>query len=106
MRWGEATATTRLISPMGTVPMRWEILVKTKKPGVQKIDFVRGPEGDARLFELVRAAERGVASGVFHPNDGSMWCGGCAYSDACFRWEDNPNAISAESARALTRTSS
>ncbi len=96
----------RHIYGVDTVPMRWEVLVKTKKPGIQKIEFVRGREGDARLFELVRAAERGVAAGVFHPNDGSMWCGGCAYRDACARWEDNPNAISAESARALTRTNS
>ena len=73
-------------------------------PGVQKIDFVRGPEGDARLFELVRAAERGVAAGVFHPNDGSMWCGGCAFRDACSRWEENPNVIPVDSADAFTRT--
>ena len=94
----------RHIHGVDTVPMRWEVLVKTKKPGIQKIDFVRGPEGDARLFELVKAAERGVAAGVFHPNDGSMWCSGCPYTSACSRWEEDPNAISVDSARALTRT--
>ena len=84
--------------------MRWEVLVKTKKPGVQKIEFVRGPEGDARLFELVRAAERGVASGVFHPNDGSMWCSGCAFRDACALWQDNPEAIRSDSTSQLARS--
>ncbi|MCZ6691408.1 MAG: PD-(D/E)XK nuclease family protein [Planctomycetota bacterium] len=96
----------RSIYRVDTVPMRWEVLVKTKRPGIQKIEFVRGSDGDARLFELVRAAERGVAADVFHPNDGSMWCSGCSFASACSRWEENPNAIPVDSARALSRTDS
>ncbi|MCZ6689749.1 MAG: PD-(D/E)XK nuclease family protein [Planctomycetota bacterium] len=96
----------RHIYGVDTVPMQWQILVKTKRPGIQKIEFVRDSDGDARLFELVRAAERGVAAGVFHPNDGSMWCSGCPFTSACSRWEENPNAIPVDFARALSRTDS
>ena len=88
------------------VPMRWDVLVKTKKPYLQKIEFVKGPEEDLRVFELVKAAEKGVAAGVFHPNDGSMWCNGCAYSNACALWQDNPNAFPPDAANDDTRRSS
>ncbi len=88
------------------VPMRWDVLVKTKKPSVQKIEFVKGPEEDLRVFELVRAAERGVAAGVFHPNDGSMWCNGCPYSKACALWQENPRAIPSESEKQAVRRAS
>ena len=84
--------------------MRWDVLVKTKKPSMQRIEFVKGPEGDARLFELIRAAERGVRAGVFHPNDGSMWCSGCPFSKACTTWQENPNAFRTNSANELSRS--
>ncbi len=88
------------------VPMRWDIFIKTKRPSVQQIEFVKGPEEDLRVFELVRAAERGVATGVFHPNDGSMWCTSCPYRSACAIWHKNPDAIPSETARQLARRAS
>jgi CRISPR/Cas system-associated exonuclease Cas4 (RecB family) len=70
--------------------LRLDVLVRNKKPVFQRLEVSIGPEGDARLFELVRAAERGVQAGVFFPNEGSLWCSGCPYGNACSRWHDDP----------------
>ena len=68
-----------------------------KKPVFQRLEVRQSSEGDARLFELVRAAERGVEAGVYWPNDGSIWCGGCPFTQACARWHENPDAFRSHS---------
>lgn len=88
------------------VPMRWDVLVKTKKPSVQQIEFVKGSEEDLRVFKLVKAAEKGVQAGVFFPNDGSMWCSGCAYAQACLQWQDNPDVFHSDSTSQLAGSAS
>ena len=86
--------------------MRWDILVRNKKPVFQRIEMRRGPEKDARLFELVRSAEHGVTAGVFFPNDGSMWCSGCPYTSACARWHDNSDGLRRDTEARANRRSS
>ncbi len=73
--------------------LRLDVLVRNKKPVFQRLEVSQSSEGDARLFELVRAAERGVEAGVFWPNDGSMYCSGCPFSQACAKWHENPDAF-------------
>ncbi|MCZ6689319.1 MAG: PD-(D/E)XK nuclease family protein [Planctomycetota bacterium] len=77
--------------------LRLDVLVRNKKPVFQRLEVSQDSEGDARLFELVRAAGRGVEAGVFWPNDGSIWCGGCPFTQACARWHDNPDALRSHS---------
>ena len=96
----------RQIHGLERAGLRWEVLIRTKKPGVQKLEAIKGPEDDARLFELIQAVEKGVAAGVFFPNEGSMWCGGCPHSDACSRWAENPEVLRTSSADAYSRRAS
>ena len=96
----------RQVRKLKTVLLRWDVLVRNKKPIVQHIEMARGPLDDVRLFELVKAAERGVKAGAFWPNDSSWLCGTCEFRDACSKWQDSPKIALPDSvSRTVRRTS-
>ena len=95
----------RRLHGIDSVDLEWRILVKNKTPILQRIQVSQGSEGDARLFELVRTIQRAVESGIFWPVDNPMVCGGCPYTRACAKWQDDPSTLRPDSASQLARRS-
>jgi len=65
---------------------RFDVLLKTKEPAVERYYTARDERDYARFVEIVKQVERGVAAGVHIPADRSFFCNGCAFRSACSRW--------------------
>jgi len=63
--------------------IRYDVLVKTKKPAFQQIFYNRGPEDDRRFLLQIREVLRAIDRQVFYPNFG-WWCAGCPFQTPCF----------------------
>jgi putative RecB family exonuclease len=72
-----------------TPDFRFDVVVKNKTPVVETHTTQRGEDSFRRLESLVSKAEEVVKHGVFYPSDGSMYCGGCPFKDACKSWHRN-----------------
>jgi RecB family exonuclease len=100
----QATAYSYAASKLypGGAGFRFDVVTKRTRPSFERY-FVERTEADfARLFALVKTAERMIAAGAFIPADGSYFCGGCGHRAACRAWAEhlglasgNPLAASA-----------
>ena len=96
-RWGDAKAATDLQPTCyllarrqaGHTPtqFRFDVMTKTKTPGVQRLLTDREPSAFTRLAEIVKLVESMVCSGHIIPNDRSFACADCPYAGACRRWQ-------------------
>ena len=63
--------------------LRFDCLLKLKKPLVKEFWSVRSDIDERRMLKKIHEVWKGISSGVFVPNDNSWKCGGCAYKEAC-----------------------
>lgn len=71
-----------LVQPDQPLLIRYDVLVKTKKPALQQVFYTRGPEDDRRFLLQIREVLAAIAAGVFYPNFG-WWCASCPFQAAC-----------------------
>jgi len=62
------------------------VLVKTKKPKVQRISLVRDQGDVGRLGDLVQAIERAIEAKAFFPIESPMNCSNCPHREPCCEW--------------------
>lgn len=62
---------------------RFDVITKTKKPGVKHIYTNRKPDDYARLEYLISSVQRAVTAGVFLPSETSFACSDCPYAGHC-----------------------
>ncbi|BAH77682.1 RecB family exonuclease [Solidesulfovibrio magneticus] len=71
------------------IMLRFDCLVKTKKPKFEQYYTVRTEEDELRAMKKIQAVYRGIMQGVFIPNDTSWKCKGCSYQQCCRDWFAN-----------------
>ncbi len=66
---------------------RYDLLLKTKAPSIERYHVERTKRDERRLVKKVRVIDRAIQSGVFVPNDGSWSCPTCSFRNACSKWQ-------------------
>jgi len=66
--------------------LRFDCLIKTKKPKFEQYYSIRSEEDDIRTVRVIREVWNGISKGVFIPNTSSWKCNYCLYRDACDEW--------------------
>ncbi len=66
--------------------MRFDVVVKNKKPVVEQHETIRSPDRFHRMVELVKRVESMIAAEHFLPNETGMYCSGCPHQEACKSW--------------------
>jgi RecB family exonuclease len=67
---------------------RYDLLLKTKKPEVERYFVERTERDKKRFLKKVGMVDRAIRAGVFTPNDHSFACPTCPFRSACERWQD------------------
>jgi hypothetical protein len=67
---------------------RYDLLLKTVKPAIERYYVARSDSETRRFIKKVLVVDKAVKSGVFAPNDRSFACPTCPYSGACAKWQD------------------
>ena len=67
---------------------RYDLLLKTKKPEVERYYVERTDRETRRFLKKVRMVDKAIQSGVFVPNDHSFACPTCPFRGACEKWQD------------------
>ena len=75
-------------------PMRFDVVVKNKKPVVEQHVTRREPDQFHRRVELVKRVESMIAAEHFLPNEQGFWCAGCPYREACRAWHREAAQVS------------
>ena len=65
--------------------IRFDVMVRTKKPKIQQIKTYRTQEDIDRLLKLFRYVRKAIESEIFYPNPNFM-CSNCGYKKLCERW--------------------
>lgn len=65
---------------------RWDVLVKNKQPVLVRYAVERTADDFARLVELIKLMQAMIEAGHFPPHEGSYFCGGCGFQEACRDW--------------------
>ena len=66
--------------------LRFDCLVKTRKPKFEQHYTVRTEEDEKRATKKILQVHDGICKEVFIPNDTSWKCSYCEYKDACNQW--------------------
>lgn len=69
------------------VTVKFVVLVKTKKPAVQRVDTVRTDADLARLGDVIQGVERAIEAGAFYPIESPMNCTTCSFREPCREWK-------------------
>ena len=67
---------------------RYDILLKTKKPEVERYFVERTDRDKKRFLKKVMMADKAIKAGVFVPNDHSFACPTCPFQSRCQSWQD------------------
>lgn len=67
---------------------RYDLLLKTKKPEVERYYVVRLDRHFRRFRKKVKELDKALQSGAFVPNDQSFACPTCPFKGRCERWQD------------------
>jgi CRISPR/Cas system-associated exonuclease Cas4 (RecB family) len=67
------------------VLLRLDVLLKQKKPDLERYFTVRDQRDRTRFIKLARGIYHAISNEVFHPIEGYS-CGNCAYQDPCADW--------------------
>lgn len=65
----------------------YQILVKTRKPKVQRIATARMPTDFGRLGDLVQVIDRAVQAGIHFPVESPNNCATCPHRRPCREWQ-------------------
>jgi len=68
------------------IMLRFDCLVKTKKPKFEQYYTIRTEEDEQRAVKKIQAVYRGITQEVFIPNDTSWKCKGCSFQKYCKEW--------------------
>jgi putative RecB family exonuclease len=82
------------------------VLVKTKKPKVQRIPVVRDDGDVARLGDLIQAIERAIEAKAFFPIETPMNCSNCPHREPCREWGRSSDGAGLPSVNELVGTPS
>ena len=66
--------------------LRFDTLIKTKKPKFEQYYTVRSEINEKRLVRKIKKVWEGISRGVFIPNDTSWKCPNCQYRQHCDEW--------------------
>ena len=66
--------------------LRFDTLIKTKKPKFEQYYTVRSEIDEKRLVRKIKKVWEGISRGVFIPNDTSWKCPNCQYRQHCDEW--------------------
>jgi len=75
---------------LGETPefFRYDLLLKTAKPAVERYYVERTDRQKRRFVRKVKIVDRAIQTGVFVPNDLSFACPTCPFRGACEKWQD------------------
>ena len=73
----------RLSSPEGSCLVRYDVLLKTKKPGLEQYFVTRTAADSARLIHLINHVLKAIEGRIFYRQTGWQ-CGDCQFKKACF----------------------
>lgn len=65
---------------------QYTVLIKTKKPRVQRIEVTRTTDHLERLGDLVQTVERAVEAEIFYPVETPLNCSSCPFRKPCREW--------------------
>ena len=68
------------------VNLKFDCLIKTRKPRFERIFTSRTREDSIKAIKKIQKVWEGIQKEVFIPNDASWRCWGCAYKAACDAW--------------------
>ena len=68
---------------------RFDVITKAKIPVVKHLYTIRDDDSYKRLEKLLVAADKGIQSGVFIPNECSFACSDCPYANRCSSWQNS-----------------
>lgn len=66
--------------------LRFDCLIKNKKPRLEQYYTVRTDEDENRLVKKIQHIHQAIEQGIFIPNDASWKCGYCAFKNHCDQW--------------------
>jgi len=65
--------------------LRFDVMVRNKKPKIQQIATQRTQEDIDRFLKLLAYVSKAIKSCIFYPNE-NYFCGVCGYKEMCKRW--------------------
>lgn len=68
--------------------LRFDCLVKTKKPKFEQYWTARNEVDEKRIHNKAIQVWKGIRQGIFIPNDQSWRCKNCSYSEVCKEWSE------------------
>jgi putative RecB family exonuclease len=68
------------------IVLKFDTLIKTKKPKFEQYYTVRTDIHEKRLIRKIQKVWEGINRGVFIPNDTSSKCPNCHYRQHCDEW--------------------
>jgi CRISPR/Cas system-associated exonuclease Cas4 (RecB family) len=67
---------------------RYDLLLKTKKPEVERYFVARSETQTKRFIRKVKELDRALEGGAFMPNDQSFACATCPFKSRCEKWAE------------------
>ena len=81
----------------GQLPeFEYAVLIKTKKPRIQRITTSRTEADLGRLGDLIQTVDRAIESNVFYPIESPLNCSGCSFRKNCREWTGSMNSPQTE----------
>lgn len=66
--------------------LRFDCLIKNKKPRLEQYYTVRTDEDEKRLVKKIQQVWNAIGQNIFIPNDSSWKCGYCSFKNHCDQW--------------------
>lgn len=71
----------------GTGWFRFDVMLKQRKPSLDRVEVLRGPEDFRRAFAVIKNVEAAIRASYFAPAaEGGWQCSGCGHRSACRDW--------------------
>jgi putative RecB family exonuclease len=78
-----AVSRMKLVQSPEDCLVRYDVLLKTKKPAFERYFVVRTDEDHSRLIHLINQVSRAIEQHIFYRNTGWQ-CGDCQFKQTCF----------------------
>lgn len=65
--------------------LRFDVMVRTKKPKVQQLTTQRTQADLDRFLKILAYVSKAIKTGIFYPNE-NYFCGICGYKELCKKW--------------------
>lgn len=84
-----------------TAVFEYTVLVKTKKPKVQKVATARMPTDFGRFGDLVQVIDRAIQAGIHYPVETPNNCATCPFRRPCREWQSEHTLPSSDNKTSL-----